>query len=136
WAIRTRTHSRDGERVAETATIAPASAVPAAPTPESATPPASDVLRLTMELTSDSWIVLDVDGKNVINDVVRQGERRSFEAQDRFRFRRIGNAGGVVLTLNDQRLPPLGEEGEVIKEKVFDRSTVEPQSAPESRSTT
>jgi len=135
WAIRSRRQSRAAELAQqETAARAVPNAQEVSPPAE---PPGSDsVLRLTLELTGDSWIVLEADGKTVINDVVRSGERRRFEAKDRFRFRRIGNAGGVALTLNDRRLPPLGGEGEVVKERVFDRTSLEQLPADASRSTT
>jgi len=110
--------------------------------PAAAPVPAGDGLRLTVELTGDSWISLEADGKSVVNDELRAGDKRSFEAKDGFRFKTIGNAGGVVLTLNDQRLDSLGAEGKVRHDIVLDRKyleqhTGEPGSSPgDSRSST
>src|SRR5712691_13113871 len=79
-------------------------------------------LRITLELTDDSWIDLEADGKTVMKDEYRRGTRETVEAKDSFRFRRIGNAAGVLLMLNDKLIPPLGSDGEVIKNRVFDRA--------------
>jgi transcriptional regulator with XRE-family HTH domain len=81
-----------------------------------------DMLRLTLELTDDSYIDLEADGKTIMKDTYRRGMRDTFEAKDSFRFRRIGNAAGVILMLNDKQIPPLGDDGEVIKNRVFDHA--------------
>jgi hypothetical protein len=79
------------------------------------------MLHLTLELTDDSYIDLEADGKTIMKDTYRRGMRDTFEAKDNFRFRRIGNAAGVILMLNDKQIPPLGDDGEVIKNRIFDR---------------
>ena len=81
-------------------------------------------MRLTIELTDDSWIDLEADGKTVMKDEYHRGIRDSFEAKESFRFKRIGNAAGVILMLNDKQIPPLGSDGQVIKNRVFDRETL------------
>src|SRR5439155_10659868 len=124
WAVQ---HKRaESEIRAETApTIAvPKRKVIAQPTP--APPPAlpktNETLHLIVELTDDSYIDLEADGKTIMKDTYRRGTRDSFEAKESFRLRRVGNAAGVILTLNDKQLPPLGRDGEVIKNRVLDRS--------------
>jgi transcriptional regulator with XRE-family HTH domain len=93
--------------------------------PTAVTPPVTsrsdDMLHLTLELTDDSYIDLEADGKTIMKDTYRRGMRDTFEAKDNFRFRRIGNAAGVILMLNDKQIPPLGDDGEVIKNRIFDR---------------
>jgi hypothetical protein len=54
-----------------------------------------------------------------------RGERHTFTATDAFRFRNIGNAAGLKLTLNGAVVPPLGEDGEVVRNRVFDRDALE-----------
>ncbi|HYH09790.1 MAG TPA: RodZ domain-containing protein [Thermoanaerobaculia bacterium] len=122
WAVQYR---RDRDTAAEhvpvtvatTATI-PAAAPAAAQTPA---PPDDSVLRLIVEVVDNSWVYLEADGKTVVNAEMTQGEKRTFEANDAFRFRTIGNAAGLRLTLNGSVLPPLGDDGEVVKNRVFDR---------------
>ncbi len=100
--------------------IAPRQArVPAAT--QKAPEPAGAPMRMTIDVDDDSWVVLDADGKQTINDRLRRGMRRTVEAKDSFHFRTIGNAAGIKLTLNDVPLPPLGRDGEVIHDRVFGR---------------
>jgi transcriptional regulator with XRE-family HTH domain len=120
WAVQ---HRRERENPAEVpVTQATATIPPAAPiaTPKPA-PPDDSVLRLSVELLGNSWVTLEADGKTVVNAEMTRGEKRSFEANEAFRFRTIGNAAGVRLTLNGSVLPSLGEDGEVVKNRVFDR---------------
>ena len=87
-------------------------------------PPAPEPMRLTIDVDRASIVVLDVDGKEVLNEKLRRGDHRAFDGMDTFRFRTVGNAGGVRLTLNDAALPPLGEDGEVVHDRVFGRDDV------------
>ncbi|MCU1348270.1 MAG: hypothetical protein JWO56_1300 [Acidobacteria bacterium] len=142
WAFKHKREkaAADAARAELTAT-APASPAPGATAPPklaagAAAPiPSADTLRLSVELTADSWISLEADGKTVVNDELKAGEKRLFEAKDSFRFKTIGNAGGVILTLNDHRIEPLGAEGKVLHDRVFDRQYLE-QHAGDSRSST
>jgi hypothetical protein len=108
--------------------------IPPAPVTASATPPPLPVpspvtddstLRIAIETTSGSWVTLEADGKTVLNAEMAAGERRNFEASEIFRFRTIGNAAGIRLTLNGMTVPALGGEGEVIRNRVFDLETVQ-----------
>ncbi|HYO76588.1 MAG TPA: RodZ domain-containing protein [Thermoanaerobaculia bacterium] len=82
-------------------------------------------LRLAVEVLENAWVVLEADGKTVINAEMTKGERRTFEAADAFRFKTIGNAAGLRLTLNGATVPPLGEDGEVVKNRIFDRGVLQ-----------
>jgi transcriptional regulator with XRE-family HTH domain len=95
-------------------------------------PPANDdTLRIVVQANASSWIVLDADGKTVYSDEMHKGERWSYEAKDRFRFKTIGNAGGVAITLNDVVIPPFGGEGDVVHDRVLDRELLARQRAAE-----
>jgi transcriptional regulator with XRE-family HTH domain len=123
WAVqyRNRTEAEPVEAVPVTAT--PAVAPPVLPPAES---PADDSkLRLGVEVVENAWVVLEADGKTVVNAEMEKGERRTFEAAEAFRFRTIGNAAGLRLTLNGATVPPLGEDGEVVKNRVFDRDVLQ-----------
>jgi hypothetical protein len=126
WAIKAKGPQRnDGEA---TETIAAASQPAPQPQPEPAAapapPPKDNKLHLIIEVRQDSFINLEADGKRLFNDVMRAGERQTYDAEQEFRFRTIGNAGGLILYLNDNRLPPLGEEGEVVRNRTFNRETL------------
>ena len=100
--------------------LAPVPAAPVAPAPKGDEP-----LRLVIELTDDCYLDLEVDGKTVMKDDYRLGTRETLEAKDSFHFKRIGNAAAVILMLNDKQIPPLGRDGQVIKNRVFDRAYLE-----------
>ncbi len=106
-------------------------------TPPAPEPVADDsILRMTVEVIANSWVILEADGETAFNNEMLQGERKEFEAKEQFRFRTIGNAAGLNLTLNGMPVPTLGGDGEVIKNRVFDRKSLselrgeEPQTNP------
>ena len=86
--------------------------------------PAKEPMRMTIDVDRASVIVLDADGKEAINETLHRGDHRTVEAMDSFHFRTVGNAGGIRITLNDVALPPLGERGEVVHDRVFGRADI------------
>ncbi|HET7435891.1 MAG TPA: helix-turn-helix domain-containing protein [Thermoanaerobaculia bacterium] len=139
WAIQHRRFDFDSAKTdAGPAIIVPAKPAPS-PAPVVPAPAAAaqdDLLHLTLDLTGNSWVTLEADGKTVVNDELRSGEHRTYEAKDEFRFRTIGNAAGVGLTLNGIKLPVLGGDGEVIKNKTYDRDALEEMKSDQPRSET
>lgn len=132
WAIRHKEKLRLEDRSAAVAvprrqqkTPPPQPVVASVATSTTSTQPAAGSgLQLTADFTSDAWVALDVDGQPVLNDEVKRGERRTWSAGSEFRFRTIGNAGGIELTLNGVRLPDLGPEGKVLRDLVINRETL------------
>lgn len=124
WAVQYR--GRIDVEPVETATVPVTATRPAAiPILPPAQPANDDAkLRLVIEVVANSWVTLEADGKTVVNTEMVQGERRTLEADEAFRFRTIGNAAGVKLTLNGAAVPSLGEDGEVVKNRVFDRDSL------------
>lgn len=125
WAVQYRRLDQDVS--AEPAAVVTTSAT-ATVTPPSLLPkPVVDdsKLHLAVEAVDNAWVVLEADGKTVVNAEMVRGERRTFEANEAFRFRNIGNAAGLKLILNGASVPPLGADGEVIKNRVLDRETLE-----------
>jgi transcriptional regulator with XRE-family HTH domain len=102
--------------------IAPPRRARAPATTPTATPPVEEMMRMTIDVVDDSWVVLDADGKEAINERLRPGMRKTVEAKESFRFRTIGNAAGIKLAINDVPLPPLGRDGEVIHDRTFGRA--------------
>ncbi|HEX7707881.1 MAG TPA: RodZ domain-containing protein [Thermoanaerobaculia bacterium] len=94
----------------------------AVPAPEVA---ADEGLRLSVEVLRDAWVTLDADGRNVVNSELKAGDQRTFEASEAFLFRTVGNAAGLKLTLNGFPVTSLGGEGEVIRNRTFDRAALE-----------
>jgi cytoskeleton protein RodZ len=135
WALKHRRESRlaNEERLsteARTVVTAPPPKAPAA-LPQTGTAPVAPEpgqaapLLLSIEVSQPSVVVLEADGQTVINDELRRGYHRTIEAKERFRFRTIGNAAGIALTLNDKPVPPLGRGGQVLHDVVFDRESLQ-----------
>ena len=69
-------------------------------------------LVLQVAATERTWVAVDADGKTVLQKVLNPNEVENLKAHDSFDVT-IGNAQGVVLTLNGETLKPLGRRGEV-----------------------
>lgn len=122
WAVQQRQLEPEAAEVPVTPVTTSAVAPPLLPDPVPATDDSS--LRLSLEVLANSWITLEADGKTVLNAELEAGDRRSFDAAEAFRFRTIGNAAGVKLTLNGMPVEPLGADGDVVRNRVFDLETV------------
>jgi cytoskeleton protein RodZ len=135
WALKHRREARaNDERLGVEARTTPALAPkPAASLQSSAVPTTTaapqpgrpETLLLSIEVTERSWVILEADGETVINDELRRGYHRTLEAKDRFRFRTIGNAAGIAMTLNDKQVPSLGRDGQVLHDVVLDRDSLQ-----------
>ena len=122
WTVRHRHETRAVE-----ADVAPIISRHPVSIPKPAPPPATqlETLHMTIDAADDSWVMLEADGKTVMNERLQKGEHRAVDAKETFHFRTIGNAGGIVLTLNDVRLPSLGRDGQVLHDQTIDRSSLE-----------
>jgi hypothetical protein len=113
-----------------TATTAPTEAIetvstqPIEPVPSVVPSPAGSPLSLLLETTGEVWLVAEADGKPVISENLRGGERRTIAANEKIELKQVGNAGALKLTLNGTPLVPLGGAGDVVRNRVFDQSTL------------
>jgi cytoskeletal protein RodZ len=122
WALKHKRETRTDEaRVDTAAVIAPKTAPSPTPTPIPEPPPIDDSLKLTIDVTRDSWVTLEVDGKKVLDEELRAGDHRVVEGKETFRFVGVGNPRGLTLKLNNFDLPRL-EKG---RATVFDRGTLQ-----------
>lgn len=69
-------------------------------------------LALQVAATERGWVAVDADGKTVLQKVLNPNEVENLKAHDSFDVT-VGNASGIVLTLNGETLKPLGRRGEV-----------------------
>jgi cytoskeletal protein RodZ len=69
-------------------------------------------LVLQVAATERAWVAVDADGKTVLQRVLNPNEVENLKGRNSFDVT-IGNAQGVVLTLNGETLKPLGRRGEV-----------------------
>jgi cytoskeleton protein RodZ len=83
----------------------------AAPEPEPPIP--TEALRIDLEATETTWIKVGADGTSVDpGEILEPGTTRHFTAQNSI-FLAIGNAGGLVLKINDMPAKSLGKSGQV-----------------------
>jgi cytoskeletal protein RodZ len=81
----------------------------------SAEPTAVPHHQLAVRLTQRSWLRVTVDGTTQLEGIFPAGTTRTFSgtAADV----RVGNAGGVVLTVDGRPTRPLGKEGDVAEQR-------------------
>ncbi|AUT00966.1 helix-turn-helix domain-containing protein [Nostoc sp. CENA543] len=69
-------------------------------------------LKITLELQGESWLQVKADGKTEFVGNLTKGERRTWVAQKELTVR-SGNAGAVLVAVDNQPAQPLGGQGEV-----------------------
>jgi cytoskeleton protein RodZ len=106
----------NGTEAAETRGTDNAAAAAPAPTLETVGGggPLTGPFQLFLEASEHTWVMYSIDDGDPIDVTLYAGDKISIQAKRRISLK-IGNAGGVVGTLNGQRLPPFGERGQVRK---------------------
>jgi cytoskeleton protein RodZ len=98
------------------------------PAPEARRAPASPApagipaagQRLVARATEPTWLRVQMDGGEAVQELLPAGATREWTAERRFLLT-IGNAGGIELTLNGRPVPSLGARGAVIRDLVLPR---------------
>jgi cytoskeletal protein RodZ len=88
----------------------------ASPIPSPNTP-TNQAVAVSLELQGTSWVQVKVDGKTEFVGNLNQGERRTWTAKKQLTVR-SGNAGAVLISVNNQPAQLLGGLGKV-KEVTF-----------------
>ena len=78
----------------------------------SASPPFHHLSVLFLEASELTWVMYSRNGAEPVDVMLYPGDRLSIQARGKI-YLKIGNAGGVVGTLNGNQLPPFGEKGQV-----------------------
>ena len=91
------------------ATAGDSTDTPAAGTsaPEPSAPSTSEGLVLQIATTEQAWVSIKADGRTVVQRTLEADATRTFRAKKFFQVW-TGNAGGLILTLNGEKLAPLG----------------------------
>jgi cytoskeleton protein RodZ len=79
-----------------------------------ATLPPGTPLQVNMNVQETSWVRVTADGQVAFVGDLLQGTQHSWQAKKLLKVR-TGNAGGVVLTLNNQPLGKMGKSGQVVE---------------------
>jgi cytoskeletal protein RodZ len=93
-------------------TQAPRSQSTVQPPPESEAPPAARGVSAVLRLTAPCWVKATADGRVLMAETVQAGTTLRLKAK-RTLVLRLGNAGGVVLTVNGDPVAT-GGTGEVV----------------------
>jgi cytoskeleton protein RodZ len=83
--------------------------------------------RLMVKAIEPTWLRVTTDRGNAVEETLPVGAVREWSTEKHFVLT-VGNAGGLEVTLNGQRLPPLGERGVVIRELVLPSDSPPPRS--------
>lgn len=75
-------------------------------------PKSDKAVQVQLTLTAQSWLRVVVDGKDTYEGVLSQGDERIWEGNQSV-IVRAGNAGAVMVQLNDQPPKPMGIPGAV-----------------------
>ncbi|NEO26485.1 MAG: helix-turn-helix domain-containing protein [Kamptonema sp. SIO4C4] len=81
-------------------------------TAENESEPDSDQVVISMTLQEDCWLKVVSDGSTLYQGILKKGEKRTWKAQEQLTIR-AGNAGGVVIAINNEEAKPLGNPGAV-----------------------
>ncbi|WP_017305439.1 helix-turn-helix domain-containing protein [Spirulina subsalsa] len=74
--------------------------------------PVSNRVVVSMKLQDDCWLRVVADGAVAYEGILQKGEERTWEAEKSLKIT-AGNAGGVVITFNNEEARPLGSPGAV-----------------------
>ena len=91
-------------------TPSPTPVQPVAATPENT--PSNTPFQVSAQFQDRSWMRVTVDGKVKFEGVIPKGEQKSWNAKEKIVIR-AGNAGVVLVSVNNQEAKPLGEVGKV-----------------------
>ena len=78
----------------------------------------TDPLRLEIEATQLTWVVVKSDNDSPQEALLQPGQLANWEAQQQFTLT-LGNAAGVAVRLNGESRGPFGKPGEVVREVVL-----------------
>lgn len=86
-------------------------------------------LVLDVEAIELTWLMVEVDGQDPEEVLLRPGDEVSWRASSRLDVT-IGNAGGVRMSLNGEPQPMLGKSGQVVRDLVFTREDLRETESP------
>jgi cytoskeletal protein RodZ len=83
---------------------------------------------VNVTFNAESWVQIQVDGKTEFEGTLPSGTVRTWQAQEQLVFV-AGNAGGVMIAVNNGQAQPLGAPG-VVKEITFKADELKPSEKP------
>jgi cytoskeletal protein RodZ len=98
---------------ATTPTTLPTPALSAAPSPSPAATSAARQVEVELRTTDRAWVRATVDGRLALEETLAAGQVRRWTGQQLVALR-VGNGGGVDVTVNGQRIGALGPAGQPV----------------------
>jgi len=89
-----------------------ASAKPAAKPAAKPTPKTTKGVKVSLDLKDESWVRVITDDKKVFEGTLQKGDKKSFSAKEKLTIR-SGNAGAVIVSVNQSKPVPLGSVNDV-----------------------
>jgi cytoskeletal protein RodZ len=83
---------------------------------------------VNVTFNAESWVQIEVDGKTEFEGTLPSGTVRTWQAQEKLVFI-AGNAGGVLIAVNNGQAEQLGAPG-VVKEVTFKADELKPSDKP------
>jgi cytoskeletal protein RodZ len=110
--------------------VAPAVQQVSAPAVAEDAEPAAPI-ELTLQVVETVWVRAVVDGRRLFEETLSRGMVKPIQAQQQVELK-VGNAGGLLLSLNGQDLPAIGPRGYVRSVTVTPQGieTIEGEAAP------
>jgi len=87
--------------------------IPTATPASSPTPMPITGIQVNIEVLAKSYVEVTLDGEKAFTGIIERGDKRFWSAKREF-LMRVGNAGGLKLTVNGVEVGPLGKDGEVL----------------------
>ncbi len=85
----------------------------------------SDSVEIALTIKDESWVLIEVDGKTEFQGLLSGGTQQTWKANKELVIV-AGNAGGVLITVNNGEAKRLGEPG-MVEEVVFTSETPQSQ---------
>ncbi|AET68981.1 hypothetical protein Desor_3494 [Desulfosporosinus orientis DSM 765] len=97
---------------------------PAQSSPQDVVASTQDGLTAQLVFTQACWLEVKVDGQAPFQATFASGTTKEIKGTDRIELLSIGNAGGLTVTLNGKTLPSMGKSGEVLRNVVLTKETL------------
>jgi cytoskeletal protein RodZ len=90
--------------------------------------PASSVeegLNVQLEFNQNCWLLVKADGKVALEGEYAVGTTKEIKASEKIEFVTVGNAGGLIITINGTVQPSLGDSGQVVNNIVLTKDNID-----------
>ncbi|MFH1398181.1 MAG: helix-turn-helix domain-containing protein [Candidatus Omnitrophota bacterium] len=79
---------------------------------------------LSVYAKEDCYVDVRLDGKLIFKNILKKDNRESWKAKEKIELS-LGNAGGVDLEVNGKVLPALGRRGQIVKNILITKDTLD-----------